>query len=61
MGRAVIGRNEQREAARAVFDALPFLKQADEVELCINPQEEGSMEEDLPITKICSALSRHRV
>jgi nucleotide-binding universal stress UspA family protein len=62
LGRAVVGWNGRREAARAVFDALPFLKQVDEVKvLCVNPQEEGGMEEDLPGAEICSALSRHGV
>jgi nucleotide-binding universal stress UspA family protein len=62
LGRVVIGWNGQREAARAVFDALPFLKQADEVNvLCVSPQEEGGMEEDLPGAEICSALNRHGV
>ena len=60
--RAVVGWNGRREATRAVFDALPFLKQVDEVKvLCVNPQEEGGMEEDLPGAEICSALSRHGV
>jgi nucleotide-binding universal stress UspA family protein len=62
LGRAVVGWNGQREAARAVFDALPFLKQADEVKLlCVNPQEAGGMEEDLPGAEICNALDRHGV
>jgi nucleotide-binding universal stress UspA family protein len=60
--RAVVGWNGRREATRAVFDALPFLKQVDEVKvLCVNPQEEGGTEEALPGAEICRALSRHGV
>jgi nucleotide-binding universal stress UspA family protein len=63
LNRAVVGWNGRREATRAVFDALPFLKQqVDEVRvLCVDPQEEGGTEEDLPGAEICSALNRHGV
>ena len=60
--RVVIAWNGRREAARAVFDALPLLKQADEViVLWINPQKDGEAAGDLPGVDICRTLARHGV
>lgn len=59
--RVTVAWNGRREAARAVFDAMQLLEQADDVNvLCINPE---SMERsgDLPTAEICSALSRHGI
>ena len=60
--RVVVAWNGRREAARAVFDAMPLLKQADEViVLWVNPQNEGDAAGDLPGVDICRALARHGV
>ena len=60
--RIVVAWNGRRESARAVYDALPMLKRAEEVIVVwINPQEEGEAAGDLPGIDICTALSRHGV
>ena len=60
--RVVVAWNGRREAARAVFDAMPLLQQADEViVLWVNPQKEGDAAGDLPGVDICRALARHGV
>jgi nucleotide-binding universal stress UspA family protein len=57
----VIGWNGSREAARAVFDALPILKQAQSVWLIwVDPQVE-SIAGDLPGTEIAASLARHDI
>jgi nucleotide-binding universal stress UspA family protein len=54
--------NARREAARAVFDALPFLQRAKEVKVVwVNPQSEGGVGRDVPAADICAALARHGV
>jgi nucleotide-binding universal stress UspA family protein len=55
-----IGWNGRREAARAVFDALPFLTQAEEV-LVITVVEEDEQLHGLPDTALADALDRHGV
>jgi len=58
--RALIAWNGTREAARAVFDAIPLLKHADDVGVVwINPEKSGGQAGDLPAAEICAALSRH--
>ena len=60
--RVVVAWNGKREAARAVFDALPLLQQAkDVVVLWVDPQKDGDMAGDLPGVDICQALDRHGV
>lgn len=60
--RIVVAWNARREAARAVFDALPLLKKADEVVVVwINPQEDGEAAGELPGIDICATLARHGV
>ena len=60
--RVVVAWNGRREAARAVFDAMPVLKMAEEVVvLWVNPQAEGDAAGDLPGADICRALARHGV
>ncbi len=60
--RIVVAWNGRREAARAVFDALPLLKAAQEVVVVwVNPQEEGEAAGELPGADICAALARHGV
>ena len=60
--RIVVAWNGRREAARAVFDALPLLKQAEQVTVVwVNPQDDGKAAGDLPGADICMALARHGV
>lgn len=54
--------NGRREAARAVFDALPILQRANNVRVVwVNPQSEGEPAQDFPAADICAALARHAV
>jgi nucleotide-binding universal stress UspA family protein len=60
--RVMIAWNGSREAARATFDAMPFLKAAESVEvLVIDPPERGDQTPELAGTEIASALSRHGI
>ncbi len=60
--RVLVAWNGRREASRATFDALPFLKTADRVRiLWINPQDELHPVGDLPTAEIAAALARHGV
>jgi nucleotide-binding universal stress UspA family protein len=60
--RIVVGWNARREAARAVFDALPILRKATEVKVvCVNPQSEQEAAQALPTADICASLARHGV
>jgi nucleotide-binding universal stress UspA family protein len=61
-GTVLVGWNGRREAARAVFDALPILQRAGNVKVVwVNPQSEGETAEELPASDICAALARHAV
>jgi nucleotide-binding universal stress UspA family protein len=54
--------NGRREAARAVFDALPILQRAKSVKVVwVNPQSEREATLDLPAADICATLARHGV
>ena len=60
--RVLVGWNGRREATRAVFDAIPLLKQAEEVKvLWIDPQDDTDTAGDLPAADLCAALARHGV
>lgn len=60
--RVLVAWNARREAARAAFDALPLLQQAQEVKVVwVNPQDEGGSAGDVPAGDICAALARHGV
>ena len=60
--RITIGWNERREAARAVFDALPFLKTAEAVNVVwVNPVVGGVISGDIPGSELCRTLARHGV
>ncbi len=60
--RVTIAWNERRESARAVFDALPLLQQAEDVNvLWINPEKDQPHAGDLPGAAISTTLSRHGV
>ena len=51
-----------REAARACFDSLPFLKEAKNVRiLSVNPDETAMSGANLPGSEMATALSRHDV
>jgi nucleotide-binding universal stress UspA family protein len=60
--RVLVAWNARREAARAVFDALPLLQRAKEVRVIwVNPESEGELAQDIPAADICTALARHGV
>ena len=60
--KVLVAWNARREAARAVFDALPILQRAKEVRVvCINPQSERERTQNVPAGDICAALARHGV
>lgn len=60
--RVLVAWNGRREAARAVFDALPLLKRAEQVIVVwVNPQDEAEVAGDLPGFDICTALARQGV
>lgn len=60
--RVTVAWNGRREAARAVFDALPLLQAADTVRiLWVNPQNEWHASGDLPTAEIAASLARHGV
>jgi nucleotide-binding universal stress UspA family protein len=50
-----------REAARAVFDALPMLKLAEKVHIVTVEDSRTPREGSLPDTEIASALARHGI
>jgi nucleotide-binding universal stress UspA family protein len=54
--------NGRRESARAVFDAMPLLKAADDVNVVwINPEHEREVAGDIPAAELCATLARHHV
>ena len=60
--RILVAWNGRREAARAVFDALPLLQRARNIKVIfVNPQSERGYVEDVPATDICVSLRRHGV
>ena len=60
--RILVAWNGRREATRAVFDALPLLKKADEVNVIwIDPHDDTDTAGDLPAAGLCTALARHGV
>ena len=60
--RVLVAWNARREAARAVFDALPILQRAKEVKVVwVNPQSEHETAQDIPAADICTTLARHGV
>ena len=59
--RILVAWNESREAARAVFDAVPFLETASDVRIVtVNPAH-GRRDPELPGAEIAAALSRHGI
>jgi nucleotide-binding universal stress UspA family protein len=60
--KVLVAWNARREAVRAVFDALPILRRAKEVNVVwVNPQSERERAQDVPAGDICAALARHGV
>ena len=60
--KVLVAWNARREAARAVFDALPLLQGAKDVKVVwVNPQLERELAQDIPAADICAALARHGV
>lgn len=57
--RVLVAWNGRREAAWAVFDALPMLQQADAVKVIRT--SEGDEEAEMLATDICASLVRHGV
>lgn len=54
--------NDSREAARACFDAMPFLQSAEHVGiLCVNAKDTSMEEAQLPGSELAAALARHDV
>ena len=60
--RVLIAWNGSREATRATFDALAFLKQADEVEiLTVDPDDNATQSGLMAGAEIAATLSRHGI
>ena len=60
--KVLVAWNGRREAARAVFDALPILERAKSVKVVwINPRTERETAGDVPALDIGAALARHGV
>ncbi len=58
----LIAWNGSREAARAVFDALPFIMDADEIEvLVVDPDDNVELDPDTAGAEIAASLARHGV
>jgi nucleotide-binding universal stress UspA family protein len=59
--RVLVAWNARREAARAVFDALPLLRRAEQVKAVTVDQQEQESTVAAPAGDICAALARHGV
>jgi nucleotide-binding universal stress UspA family protein len=58
--RVLVAWNGTHEAARATFDALPFIKRAKQVEiLCVDPRTDAFQDGVVAGAEIAEALSRH--
>nr|CAD6416722.1 universal stress protein [Rhizobium sp. Q54] len=58
----MIAWNGSREASRAAFDALPFLKAAESVEIfCVDAPERPNQVKDFVGVELAAALARHGV
>ena len=62
INRVLVGWNGTREASRAVFDALPLLKQASEVEVfTVDPENTSTQSPELAGAELAATLARHGV
>lgn len=60
--RVLIAWNGSREATRATFDALPFLKNAESVEIfCVDPPEKTGQMPEMAGVELAAALARHGI
>ncbi|MGK9055239.1 universal stress protein [Neorhizobium sp. CSC1952] len=60
--RVLIAWNASREAARATFDSMPFLKAADSVEVfCVDPGDRGGQTPEVAGAEIAATLARHGI
>lgn len=60
--RAMVAWNGSREAARAVFDALPLLKEAQETEVfVVDPEDTRDQSAPFAGSEIASSLARHGI
>jgi nucleotide-binding universal stress UspA family protein len=58
----IVGWNERREAARAVFDGIPLLKRAKKVQIVwVDPEKEYPHPGSLPGAELATTLDRHGV
>lgn len=58
--RVIVAWNGSREAARAAFDALPFIVEAERTEIfVIDPPEDGGQDTEASGAEIATALARH--
>ncbi len=58
----LIGWNATREAARAVFDAMPLLEQSQAARLIwVDPQDEAERARNLPGAEMAATLARHGI
>lgn len=61
-GKVLIGWNGTREAARAAFDAIPLLQQAEAVTITwVDPQKTLEAPRTVPCAELATALTRHSV
>ncbi len=62
LDRIVIGWNGGREAARAVFDAIPLMQSAKSVHVvCVDPKNEERVTPEEPGRRIVATLLRHKI
>ena len=62
IGRVLVAWNGTREAARATFDALPFLREADKVEVfTVDPPNNADQSSAVAGAEIAAVLARHGV
>ncbi|WP_176083455.1 universal stress protein [Martelella sp. HB161492] len=60
--KVLVAWNGSREAARATFDALPFLKRAEEVEIfSVNPPDTTTVSSEMTGGEIATTLARHGI
>ena len=58
----IVGWNGTREAARAVFDAMPLLEQSQATRLIwVDPQNNGGKAGNLPGSEMAVTLARHGI
>ena len=61
-GKVLIGWNGTREAARAAFDAIPLLQQAEAITITwVDPQKTLETPRTVPCAELATALTRHNV